>query len=429
MRERCGPRRRPGGYGLTRPCKTGTFSLLLLILAVLASGALMELAGATPRIAVVNAGSCGISGYIRTRWPVQKAELLVWNRAGRSPEDPAAGGILLKPQVRSFGRAGGEYLYGWTARVRFSRADACRLEMVIYRLPLLVYRQRVELRVAADGGADAGRVRQHVAYLASGNLRGRAPGTPGGELAARYIADSFRKAGLKPGVDGSWYQSVRCYEFGLIDLNRRLMPVLKPSCPVNSPNVIGVIPGRRPGAIVVGAHYDHLGTWGGETLWGANDNASGVAVLLETARVMAMRKNSGYTLVFAAWTGEEQGFRGSRRFLLDSPYQIRAVINLDCLGNGGGRLVVSGRSGELGLALDQAAACTGVRLLEEGLRGSMPGDGDVFAEEGFTAVNLFSPNWLINNHTVRDDTGNVNQADLEQATDFVITALKLFNSF
>ena len=106
-------------------------------------------------------------------------------------------------------------------------------------------------------------------------------------------------------------------------------------------NVLGILPGsdpaRRDEAVVLGAHYDHLGTRDGRVHPGADDNASGVAALLEIARAFAAAPRSPRrTLVFAFWTGEEEGHLGSR-FYLRSPRwplaQTAAYLNLDMIGH------------------------------------------------------------------------------------------------
>jgi Zn-dependent M28 family amino/carboxypeptidase len=105
--------------------------------------------------------------------------------------------------------------------------------------------------------------------------------------------------------------------------------------------VLGILPGsdpaRRDEAVVLGAHYDHLGTRDGRVHPGADDNASGVAALLEIARAFAAAPRSPRrTLVFAFWTGEEEGHLGSR-FYLRSPRwplaQTAAYLNLDMIGH------------------------------------------------------------------------------------------------
>src|SRR5205823_332255 len=110
-------------------------------------------------------------------------------------------------------------------------------------------------------------------------------------------------------------------------------------------NVAGMIRGRDTSrTIVVGAHYDHLG-YGNESSLapgvhavhpGADDNASGTAALLGTARTLARRAAAGkrpaHTLVFAAFTGEEMGLVGSAHFVDDPPRPLETVetmVNAD----------------------------------------------------------------------------------------------------
>lgn len=129
-------------------------------------------------------------------------------------------------------------------------------------------------------------------------------------------------------------------------------------------NVVGILPGADPNLrdqrVVIGAHYDHLGFghFGaldrqaeGKTHPGADDNASGTAVLLELARRLAkLPVKPDRTIIFAAFSGEELGLYGSRHFIehSDSISAIKAMINLDMVGRlRENRLTVFGaRSGE-----------------------------------------------------------------------------------
>lgn len=129
-------------------------------------------------------------------------------------------------------------------------------------------------------------------------------------------------------------------------------------------NVVGILPGADPNLrdqrVVIGAHYDHLGFghFGaldrqaeGKIHPGADDNASGTAVLLELARRLAkLPVKPDRTIIFAAFSGEELGLYGSRHFIehSDSISAIKAMINLDMVGRlRENRLTVFGaRSGE-----------------------------------------------------------------------------------
>ncbi|HVP15507.1 MAG TPA: M28 family peptidase, partial [Terriglobales bacterium] len=113
-------------------------------------------------------------------------------------------------------------------------------------------------------------------------------------------------------------------------------------------NVVGRLPGRDSSRVlVIGAHYDHLG-YGGETSLdpnervphlGADDNASGTAALLGTARLLRERAARGWRpehdVFFAAFTGEEMGVVGSSHFVDDPPRplsSIEAMLNMDMVG-------------------------------------------------------------------------------------------------
>jgi hypothetical protein len=141
---------------------------------------------------------------------------------------------------------------------------------------------------------------------------------------------------------------------------------------VEAANVIGILPGSDPElrseAIVVGAHYDHLGRGGQGSLAGvptdstaadsaaadaihngADDNASGVSALIEVAAaVRTDPEPPARTIIFVAFTGEEEGLLGSARYVAAPAIPLartRAMINMDTIGRGPGRQVfVSGAS-------------------------------------------------------------------------------------
>jgi hypothetical protein len=129
------------------------------------------------------------------------------------------------------------------------------------------------------------RMMETIRFLSSNELAGRGLGSQGLDRAAEFIAKKFQQAGLKPAGDGkgSYFQTWE--DRGA-----------NPGRTVIMKNVVGVIAGRKrkfeAQSIVVGAHYDHLGLgWPdvkennrGKIHYGADDNASGVAVLIELAR-------------------------------------------------------------------------------------------------------------------------------------------------
>jgi hypothetical protein len=143
---------------------------------------------------------------------------------------------------------------------------------------------------------------------------------------------------------------------------------------VRTANVIGVLPGHDPArateAVVVGAHYDHLGRSGGAAFPGADDNASGTAVVLELAQSFATAGGASRTLVFALFSGEEMGLLGSRHYVRSPTVPIErtvTMINLDMVGRLGDRpLGVGGVATGRGLkgVVDDAGRQLGILLAD-----------------------------------------------------------------
>ena len=119
-------------------------------------------------------------------------------------------------------------------------------------------------------------------------------------------------------------------------------------------NVLGLLPGTDPQhkdeIVVISAHYDHVGRNPDGTVYnGANDNASGVAVMLEIARLW---QEQGFqparSVLFAAWDGEERGWLGSTYYVENPVYPLDhtvALLNLDMTGVGDEKLYIFGEEG------------------------------------------------------------------------------------
>jgi len=170
-------------------------------------------------------------------------------------------------------------------------------------------------------------------------------------------------------------------------------------------NVIGMIRGNDPKLrdefIVLGAHYDHLGLGGEGSLApgsglglvhnGADDNASGVAVMLEVGRALVQRKKLGRSVLLIAFSGEEEGLLGSSHFV-HSPTvpkdKIVAMVNLDMVGRskkGYIAAIAAGTSPAFTAILSKTDAS--VRLNDSSLGGS---DHQSFIAAGIPAVHFFS---------------------------------------
>jgi aminopeptidase N len=243
----------------------------------------------------------------------------------------------------------------------------------------------------------AARMMDDVRRLADPALEGRGLGSPGLDATADYIAAQFGEIGLEPAGDpGEGYLQSWKARAG------------DPQRPMTLRNVVGVIHGSDPAlagqSVVVGAHYDHLGRgWpdvrkgnAGKIHPGADDNASGVAILLELARVLADGPPPERSIVFVAFTGEEAGRMGSRHYVKHAgPYpagEAIGMLNLDTVGR-----LEEGPLYALGIdsarewvhILRGAGYVTGVQVqgVEEPLDAS---DQTSFIAAGIPAVQLFS---------------------------------------
>ncbi len=173
-------------------------------------------------------------------------------------------------------------------------------------------------------------------------------------------------------------------------------------------NVVGILDGApgptRSQAIVLGAHYDHVGLGGrfsaapertGEIHNGADDNASGVASLIEIARSAAAdRTRFPRSLVFVAFAGEERGLLGSVHYTIDPPLPLAdtvAMINLDMVGRANGRVEVGGLSQALALADDvEAAAKVAGLKVSRGGPGAGRSDDSSFVDRRIPALHFFT---------------------------------------
>lgn len=239
----------------------------------------------------------------------------------------------------------------------------------------------------------AERMMETVKFLASEDLKGRGIGTPELDIAADYIAKKFEEYGLLPGSDdGTYFQS---WKQDVLDKKN-----------ISLKNIIGIIPGTNPDlseAVVISAHYDHLGLgWPdvkkgneGKIHYGADDNASGVSVLLELAKSLGKSFKPARTIIFVAFTAEEAGLIGSRYFVTNyKKYPARkifAILNLDTVGRlFGNKLMVlnTNTAREWKFIFMGANFTTGVptELVTQDLDAS---DQTAFIEKGIPGVQLF----------------------------------------
>jgi len=161
---------------------------------------------------------------------------------------------------------------------------------------------------------------QDLKTLSSDEYQGRKTGTPGAEKAKDYIVERFKDLGIL--AFPSYADYLQSFRFST-----------KNGEEMNGKNVIGYIPGKLKEALVISAHYDHLGVIDGEIFNGADDNASGVAGLLHIAAYFSKNKPN-FTLIFAAFDAEEQGLKGAKYFVDNAPLDLSSIklnVNMDMI--------------------------------------------------------------------------------------------------
>jgi hypothetical protein len=202
---------------------------------------------------------------------------------------------------------------------------------------------------------DAGQLLEDVRVLSADAMEGRGTGTPGGASARAYIARRFGEAGLKP----LWASFEQPFEVSARGEEAR-----------KGVNLVGYVRGKSypERFIVVTAHYDHLGVRDGQIYNGADDNASGVAVLLQMAAHFG-RAAPDNSLIFAALDAEEIGLVGARALVKQLRAEKRDValnVNMDMVSHSErGELYASGayQTPPLKPLLERIAAHAPVKLL------------------------------------------------------------------
>ena len=268
------------------------------------------------------------------------------------------------------------------------------------------------------------RMRKDVMVLTADSLMGRGSATIHEYKAARYIEKVFANDGLEllyphPGQD-----------FSLLAAGNDTL---------RSQNVVAIIEGWDPKLkdeyIVIGAHYDHLGyndlvVNGQEKrqiFRGADDNASGVAVLLELARlVKAESFNFRRSVIFVAFGAEERGMNGSWYFAnraFAHTQKISLMINLDMVGRGSGKEDIDVYTvlphTQLETVLRDVADMPLMFLPQIHAKDYFPSDHQVFANLGIP-VALFTTKLHGDYHTVKDTPDKLNYLTMEHLTQYLL---------
>ncbi|MBT1696778.1 M20/M25/M40 family metallo-hydrolase [Fulvivirgaceae bacterium PWU4] len=176
----------------------------------------------------------------------------------------------------------------------------------------------------------------HIKTLADDSFQGRGTGTAGEKAAADYVMAAFRKLGLQPKGDNGTYLQSFPFRGGAHGEGEA----------GTAANIVGYLDNKASTTVIIGAHYDHLGTDGQQSSLdanpqnkihnGADDNASGVAGVIELARYFTSNgKKERNNFLFLCFSGEELGLLGSKYFADHAPVDLSTInymINMDMIG-------------------------------------------------------------------------------------------------
>lgn len=190
-------------------------------------------------------------------------------------------------------------------------------------------------------------MKEDVAYLADDKLEGRQTGTEGEKMAADYIVKRFKEIGLTEKGTSGFLQP---FSFKpKTDPHKEVEFTMNSDSTITGNNVIGFLDNGAATTVVIGAHYDHLGYGGEGSLYrgeekavhnGADDNASGVAIVLDLANKLKVKNEQAQikdknNYLFLAFSGEEMGLLGSNYFTKNPTIEsssMNYMINMDMVG-------------------------------------------------------------------------------------------------
>jgi hypothetical protein len=268
---------------------------------------------------------------------------------------------------------------------------------------------------------DATRLLADVAVLAHDSMEGRAADTEGNRRSRAYLVRALAQTGARP-LDGAHEQAFE-----------------RPFAWARGTgvNLVGAIGGRGSSeqVIVLTAHYDHVGVREGQVFNGADDNASGVAALLEIARKVAVEPLE-HTLIVALVDAEELGMRGARALVAEPPVPLERValnVNLDMVSRTDGLLWAGGASHTPALRepLEAVAARAPVTLrlghdrpgAPEGDDWTQLSDHVAFHERGIPFV-YFGVEDHVDYHRPTDDVERVDAGEYVAAVQTILMALR-----
>jgi hypothetical protein len=270
----------------------------------------------------------------------------------------------------------------------------------------------------------AANLKAHISFLASDSLHGRMTGSEDERKAAAYIIQQFQKdsiTNLKGNLNSKKY--LQAFHF-----HPKMDSVRKK---ISGNNVVAFIDNHAKHTIILGAHYDHLGwgmpahsTYRGERAIhnGADDNASGVATIIELAKLLHHSSSKNNNYLFIAFSGEELGLYGSKWFVehprLDSS-KIDYMLNFDMVGRVDSNKFVINGTGTSPLwseAMKSISTSLRIKTTESGVG---PSDHTSFYLKNVPVLHFFSGQHK-DYHKPSDDENKINYAGMEEVVNYVM---------
>ena len=274
----------------------------------------------------------------------------------------------------------------------------------------------------ADPEIDSVRLLGHLSVLAHDSMQGRGYGTEGASRARAYLIGALAESGVAPFPET--YAS--------------------PFTPPDGREAVNLV-GRVAGTdetlpvIVLSAHYDHEGVVDGEIYNGADDNASGVATVLEIARVLGQAPLR-HPVIVTLLDAEESGLLGARAFIAEPPLPLEEIalnVNLDMVSRANGVLWAAGAHHRPALRAPLEAAASGAPLdlrlghdrpgAPEGADWTSQSDHAAFHERGIPFV-YFGVDDHPDYHRPTDDVERIDPADFLSSARTILIALRALDA-
>ena len=282
------------------------------------------------------------------------------------------------------------------------------------------------------------KILEDVTFLADDKLEGRQTGTEGEKAAAAYLVQRFQELDLEPKGTEGYIQTFNFKPKTNPHEDVKFTEMSSDSTIIGR-NVLGFIDNKSDQTVVIGAHYDHLGYGGDGSLFrgdekaihnGADDNASGVALMLNLAsKLHATNINNNY--LFIAFSGEEMGLLGSNYFVKNATLDIAKMnymINMDMVGkmNIDSTLAVYGVGTSPRFKQTLTANNQFFKLVENE-SGVGPSDHTSFYLEDIPVLHFFTGQHE-DYHKPGDDADKLNYEGMNMISDYIFNIITDLNS-